>query len=128
MPIEHDNLTTDRPQGPDKVGIPPRFSSGRSAAQSPDRPALSMSGGSRQLGKLAKPLLVLANSRAEPSARYSGNRTPRNRRYGSTLRLPKTPSMHVRGMSVLVEDAAEALVSSHVQTGDLVRIGDRRGQ
>src|SRR3954470_20384897 len=32
------------------------------------------------------------------------------------------------GMLVLVEDAAEALVSSYVQTGDLVRIGDRRGQ
>jgi hypothetical protein len=31
-------------------------------------------------------------------------------------------------MFVLVEDAAEALVSSYVQVGDLVRIGDRRGQ
>jgi hypothetical protein len=28
----------------------------------------------------------------------------------------------------LVEDAAEALVFSYVQVGDLVRIGDRRGQ
>jgi hypothetical protein len=32
------------------------------------------------------------------------------------------------GMLVFVEDAAEALVSSYVQTGDLVRISDRRGQ
>jgi hypothetical protein len=31
-------------------------------------------------------------------------------------------------MLVLVEDAAKALVSSYVQVGDLVRIGDRRGQ
>ena len=32
------------------------------------------------------------------------------------------------GMLVLGEDAAEALVSLYVQAGDLVRIGDRRGQ
>jgi hypothetical protein len=31
-------------------------------------------------------------------------------------------------MFVLVEDAAEALMSSYVQAGDLARIGDRRGQ
>jgi hypothetical protein len=31
-------------------------------------------------------------------------------------------------MLVFVEDAAEALVSSYVQTSDLVRISDRRGQ
>jgi hypothetical protein len=31
-------------------------------------------------------------------------------------------------MSVLMEDAAETLASSYVQPGDLVRIGDRRGQ
>jgi hypothetical protein len=31
-------------------------------------------------------------------------------------------------MLVLVEDAAEALVSSYVQLGDRVRIGDRRGK
>jgi hypothetical protein len=31
-------------------------------------------------------------------------------------------------MLVLVEDAAKALASSYVRVGDLVRIGDRRGQ
>jgi hypothetical protein len=31
-------------------------------------------------------------------------------------------------MFVLVEDSAEALVSSYAQVGDLVRVRDRRGQ
>lgn len=31
-------------------------------------------------------------------------------------------------MSVLVEDAAEAIASSNVEAGHLVRIGDRHGQ
>jgi hypothetical protein len=31
-------------------------------------------------------------------------------------------------MFVLVEDAAEAIASSYVEAGDLLRIGDRRGQ
>jgi hypothetical protein len=31
-------------------------------------------------------------------------------------------------MFVLVEDSAEAVASSYVEAGDLLRIGDRRGQ
>ncbi|MFJ1847457.1 hypothetical protein [Streptomyces sp. NPDC088146] len=31
-------------------------------------------------------------------------------------------------MSVLVENAAEAIAAADVEAGDLVRIGDRRGQ
>jgi hypothetical protein len=45
-----------------------------------------------------------------------------------TLRLPKTSPCRSSGMFVLVEDSAEALASSYVQVGDLLRVGDGRGQ
>src|SRR4051812_12617800 len=49
-------------------------------------------------------------------------------RTGSTCACRKVHPCSSSGMFVLVEDAAEALVSSYVQLGDLVRIDDRRGQ
>jgi hypothetical protein len=44
------------------------------------------------------------------------------------LRLPKSHPCRSSGMSVLVEDPAQALMPADVETGDLGRIGDRRWQ
>jgi hypothetical protein len=46
----------------------------------------------------------------------------------SAVRVPINHPCCSSGMSVLVEDAGESVVSADVQAGDLVRIGDRLGQ
>jgi hypothetical protein len=45
-----------------------------------------------------------------------------------TVWMPKTHPGRSRGMFVLVQDSSKAIVSSDVEPGYLVRIGDRCGQ
>jgi hypothetical protein len=46
----------------------------------------------------------------------------------STLSLPERSSGQIKGMFVLVDDAAEAVASVDVQAGEPVQFGDRCGQ